>query len=1204
MRIIRTWRRRRLAHARIAKWSGLITAVVLASCAAPAFAETPETPAPTAPHWQLETRPAPTNLPLGHEGVIVLTASNFGDAELLGESKPVTISDRLPAGLEATEVVGHPLEVIGQALNKSSGVCSPPSENPVKCTFKGDLAPYELLEVLVRVRVNAVTTSPNVMTVTGGETDEGAEASPATPLSTSLKVNDEPTRFGAESLASTPQDDNFEEDHQAGSQPFQVINTFNLNQTTGEDKPHSLSGTKIVPTAPALEKDVTFKLPRGLIGNPNAVPQCPGVLFAAVERDYNACPSDAAIGVATVTINEPITEGYQTYSVPVFNLVPPPGEPAQFGFEVLDVPVVFNTHIRTGEDYGVTVEVREASQTVQVLGGDVTLWGDPSDPRHNSARGWACLGHGLWEREKAGANCEAFTGPQRPFLTLPTSCEEELTTTVSGDAWDGEALTGDTEYRSPALTGCQKLPFSASMTVEPDQHEASTPTGLTLEMSMPQESTLAVGGLAEADVRATTVELPEDMQTSAGGANGLESCPAAQIGFSGADGDTGTSLEQALEAQQFTGPDQLTSAAQSCPNASKVGTVSITSPILERELTGSVYLGDQDTDPFASPLTMYIVAEEKAPGEANTSQVLVKLAGEVQIRGDGQLVSVFKNSPPAPFEHLRIHLFNGSGAAQATPAFCGVYHARATLTPWSGAAAIEVGEQEGEGFQITSGPGGGPCPGAALPFSPSMSAGSTNTQAAAFSPFSLTIDRPDGDQAIDSVAVHLPEGVAALVSTVTQCSEPPAGTEWSCGPASEIGESTASSGLGGEPFTLKGKVYLTTGYDGAPFGVLDATLVKAGPFDLGWVYVRSRINIDPVTGAATITTDGGPHGDILPTMLKGVPVQLKQLNVIVNRQGFEVNPTNCTPMSVTGTLGGEEGAGAGTSSPFGVTNCAGLPFTPTLTAAVAAQASKADGATFRLKITSPGLGQANIHKVDLTIPKILPARLTTIQKACPEATFNANPASCDEGSVVGVVTVHTPLLKSALTGPAYLVSHASLAFPDVVVVLQGEGITLDVTGTTYIHDGITYSKFDSSPDAPFTSFETELPAGPHSILTAYVPASENYNLCKQKLVIPTEITAQDGVTIKQQTQVALIGCKGVAAYKTTRAQKLAKAIKACKRDKKKHRRRVCEAAARKKYGDTKGAKRSPSTARHNRTVALERQPTRVGSIASRRAQTR
>jgi hypothetical protein len=365
-------------------------------------------------------------------------------------------------------------------------------------------------------------------------------------------------------------------------------------------------------------------------------------------------------------------------------------------------------------------------------------------------------------------------------------------------------------------------------------------------------------------------------------------------------------------------------------------------------------------------------------------------------------------------------------------------------------------------------------------------------------------------------------------------------------------------------------VYLTSGYDGAPFGLLVRTLAQAGPFDLGFVNVRSQINVNPETAAVSVTTDPGPRAEALPTMLKGIPVDLKHLRVTVDRPDFEFNPTNCSAMKVTGTLQGAEGASASVSSPFELAGCNTLPFAPQLTAATSGHASKADGTSLIVKVSSKGLGQANIAKVDLQLPKQLPSRLATIQKACLASVFEANPAACDEGSLIGTATIHTPVLKNPLTGPAYLVSHGNAAFPDVEFVLQGEGIKLVLDGKTQIKHGITYSKFESAPDAPFTTFETVLPAGPHSALTANVTEQKHYDLCGENLHMPTTITAQNGAVIEQSTKIAVQGCTAVKASKTrklTNAQKLANALKDCrlryKRDAR--RRQQCEKRARHSY---------------------------------------
>jgi hypothetical protein len=336
--------------------------------------------------------------------------------------------------------------------------------------------------------------------------------------------------------------------------------------------------------------------------------------------------------------------------------------------------------------------------------------------------------------------------------------------------------------------------------------------------------------------------------------------------------------------------------------------------------------------------------------------------------------------------------------------------------------------------------------------------------------------------------------------------------------------------------------------------------------------------IDPYTAAVTINST-------LPTMINtasyqtGVPVQLKQIHVVVDRPNFQFNPTNCNPTSIDARLTGTQGGVATASAPFQVANCAALPFKPTLTASTLGNSSKANGAAFVVKVTSAP-GQSTIGKTTIVLPKALPSRLTTIQKACVAAVFEANPASCPEGSNIGSAVVHTPVLKSPLMGPAYLVSHGGAGFPDVEFVLQGENILLILDGKTNIHNGITSDTFNAVPDAPVTTFETILPEGSHSALTANVAPAKKYSLCGANLIMPTTITGQNGAVIQQNTKIAVNGCKGVAGFKAmTRAQLLKKALKACKK-KNKAKRQACERQARKKYGAKKKSSKKGSKKKH------------------------
>jgi hypothetical protein len=1148
---------------------GLAAGLVLVMALFAASASAAEGEPAAKPWWHLEVQPAPTLLQPGKpEQIVEVIATNFGTAPVSepgGSPAPVKISDKLPPGLTATAIAG----VTSEGFNDESG--KPPHSECVLATLTCEwnlvVPPFSTLTVVINVEVS----KPE------GAVEDEAAVEGGTAAQVSLKrqlhVSEAETKFGIENYELLPENADGSPDQQGGSHPFQLTTTLDFNQTTERTVKvgPSPTQTKVLHTAPALPKDVSVKLPPGLVANATAVKQCSASDFSTIVAagDVNGCAADTAVGVATVIVSEPKNLGFFIESVPVFNLKPAVGEPARFGFETTQVPVVFDTALEAGGEYHAVVSVKNASQAVTVLGTQVTIWGAPADKLHDSSRGWGCIDAG--RNKSAPEGCVALGIPNPPaFLILPTVCGQ-MESSALADSWSepgavlnsGAPATEDPRWKKAIPTtgllgNCGELPFNPMTEVQPDSEVASTPTGLSVKVKVPQEATLSAATLAEADVKDTVVTLPRGVQASPGAANGLEACTVVQSGFKGLDSDKPPLLETELTEQLFT-PEPV-----SCPDGSKIGSVEIITPLLENHLTGSVYLASQDTNPFGTPLVLYLIAEDPVSG------VRIKLAGDVAIdQSTGQLTSTFNSAPPLPFSELNLHLFDGSRASQSTPPLCGSYTTATSLTPSSGNPAVASSPS----FNITQGAGGGPCE-TSFPqsFAPAFQAGPVNSQAGAFSTFTLTINHSDADQQLSGVTTTLPAGAAAMLSSVTPCAEPPAGQEWSCGAGSLIGHSSTSSGFGSMPFTLGGLVYLTTGYDGAPFGLLVSTNAEhAGPFNLGVINVRSRINVNKETAAVTITTDPGPRNEILPTFLKGVPVQLKSLTVNVDRPGFEFNPTSCTPQSITGRLSGAEGGSEAVSSPYAVSNCGSLPFKPTLTASTQGNSTKANGASLFVKITSAP-GQANIGKTVLVLPIALPSRLTTIQKACVDAVFNANPAACDEGSNIGTAVVHTPVLKNPLVGPAYLVSHGGAEFPDVEFVLQGEGITLVLDGKTNIKKGITTSNFESVPDAPVTTFETTLPEGPHSALSANVAVSKNFNLCGTNLVMPTTITGQNGVVLKQETKIAIQGCAQVLhnkVKKLSRAQKLKKALKACKTKKNKSKRVSCEKQARKKYGPLK-----------------------------------
>ena len=1093
--------------------------------ATPAFA------AETAAWWQLSSSATPTNLAPEKEGTISErtisdTATNVGDANIAGSSEPVTVTDKLPPGLVITGLVppaqicspeeGKPL--CGKKWPEVNTVVEHPechySAREASCTFPEQLDPYERFEVVIKVKVVATELAfpvkeINEVTVEGGGV-------PAKSLSHAVTLSSEPTPFGVEDYELAPEDGHGAPETQAGSHPFQFSTTFAFNTTF-----HKFPSGKILTSVPAAQRNLHVNLPPGLIGNARdkVIPECTELQFATYTQTEkgNECPPDTAIGAAVVSLVEPNNNAPLTLPEPVYNLVPGKGEPSRFGFVAFKVPIVLDTAVEAG-NYHVVVNVKNSSQVAAVTSAAVTIWGVPGDSRHDASRGSQCISRGA-DREE-GEKCEEPNPPNPPaFLTLPTSCpKESLQTSAQVQSWlFGASFSEPFGPTSPTetLQGCAALPFEPTIAVTPEQHESNTPTGLTVALTVPQTAILEKDGLAESAIRNTKVTLPLGMQLSPSAANGLEACSEAEIGYVGENKQTGV--------------DEFNGQPPACKDASKVGTVKITTPVLEQTLQGSVYLARQQENPFGSLFGVYIVVEDPISG------VLVKLAGKVELDPEtGRVTTTFPNAPQLPFEKLELTLFGGPRASFASPRACGNYTTQASFTPWSGTATVERSLNPEE-FNINSGPNGSACA-SPQPFNPGFQAGTTNNQAGAFTPFTLTLTRPDTDQALTGVTMTLPPGLAGLLSTVTQCPEPQA-SQGTCGPESLIGHATATTGLGSDPFTVNGgRVYITGPYHGAPFGLSIVIPAVAGPFNFGNVVTRSTISVDPSTAALTINSE-------LPTMLNtttnrtGAPVQLRQVEVTVERPGgapFQFNPTNCTPMKITGTLTGDQGASSAASVPFAVANCDKLPFTPKLTASTGATASKANGANLDVKIASVGVGQANIQKVFLQLPIALPSRLSTIQKACVLAVFNANPAACDEGSLVGKATIHTPVLTSALSGPAYLVSHGGAAFPDIEFVLQGEGVTLILDGKTDIKKGITYSRFESAPDAPFTSFETELPTGPHSALTAFVPKTP-YKLCSTNLTMPTEITGQNGSVIKQNTHIAITGCPPSVTITKTRA---------------------------------------------------------------------
>ncbi len=958
-------------------------------------------------------------------------------------------------------------------------------------------------------------------------------------------------------------------DTQAGSHPYQFEDIFTMNSHFKRIESNADSAYIRLPDG--ILRDVTTDLPPGLIGDPDATSQkCTGQELRSAE-----CPSESALGELYLNWSEN-QDIAPNFLGAVFAMTSPRGVALQLGSNFFFPLLYINNGVAAGGDYPVQATVSAAPASAPVINSRLVTYGvhtpcvrvpqgqgkytfKSCQPGQTSASG-----QGEYEREPAADG--------KAFLTLPTGCHGPLRSTMEADSWEEpgkwakkSTVTQNSAGTPVSLTGCSKLKFPPEISVTPDGSNASTSSGLTVNVHIPQTAALNPTGLAESSLRDTTVALPEGVAINPSGSGGLEACssdagalsegalgsPGDQIGYKGQE-ELNAEYEPGVKWNTFTPevPSLLDPGVNFCPNGSKIGTVKIKTPLLEHELEGAVYLAAQDNNPFGGLVAMYIVAEDPYSG------TLVKLAGEVSLnQGTGQIVTMFKNTPDVPFENLELHFFGGERAPLSTPSRCGTYTTTAMFTPWDGNGPVTSESS----FNIEHGPGGSPCPGATLPFNPTVNAGATNIQAGAFSPLTVTVNRKDGEQNLKSIEGKLPPGLSGVLSGVELCPEPQA-NEGLCGESSKVGEATIGVGVGNDPFTVTGgRFYLTGPYNGhgsctvgeagcAPFGLTFEVPAKAGPFDLAntknnhpacdCVLVRGKIELNPQTAAITITSNPPGSPDSIPTSIEGIPLEIQHVNATTTRGNFQFNPTNCSKMSLTGTVQLNEGGASTISTPFQVTNCAALKFEPKFSVSTSAKTSRADGASLTAKLTYPVApfgSQANIKQVKVELPKQLPSRLTTLQKACTAAQFNANPAGCPAASIVGHGKAITPLVPVPLEGPAYFVSNGGEAFPNLIVVLQGYGVTIDLVGDTFISKaGVTSSTFKTVPDQPVTSFELTLPEGPYSALTTAG------NLCTaKKLTIPTEFIAQNGAELKQSTKIAVTGCP--KAKKTTHKRKHHKA---------------------------------------------------------------
>jgi hypothetical protein len=904
-------------------------------------------------------------------------------------------------------------------------------------------------------------------------------------------------------------------DTQAGSHPYKLVNTivFNSHFMRGE----SNADSAYVKEPDGTLKDLALDLPPGFVGDPNATPKkC--TLRELLDREGPGtplCSPESLVGYWSLEFSKHIPFGTYQFYEPIYNIVPPRGVALLLGVLFEKPDLFISNRVQAGGDYPVRATVINPPAAAPVLVSQVTVFG------------------------------VAGSGQQRkPFLTLPTNCHGPLRSSITVDSYqepDRKVETSNVTRNSAgtpvSLTGCSKLLFPPEISVSADSSNASTSSGLTVKVHVPQTAALNPDGLGESALRDTTVTLPEGVALNPAGGDGLQACSEGLAGFTGV-GEFNSEYEPGVKTATFTPElaNPLLPGVNFCPNGSKIGTVKIKTQLLEHELEGAVYLAAQNANPFGSLLAMYMIIEDPYSGS------LVKLAGELKLTSTGQIVTTFKNTPDIPFEDLELHFFGGERAPLTTPSRCGTYTTQAVFVPWDGNGPVAASSS----FKIEHGPNGTPCPGASLPFDPSLAAGTTSIQAGGFSPFTMTMSREDGQQNLQAISLKMPPGLSGTLTGVELCPEAQANAG-TCSSNSLIGETIVSVGVGNDPFTVKGgRVYLTGPYKGAPFGLSIVNPAKAGPLDVekdtsnpsfdpgcDCIVVRAKIEVDPTTADLTITTDNeGPYK--IPTILDGIPLQIQHVNVTINRPRFTFNPTNCEPMGITGALDSTEGGTSLVSVPFQVTNCARMSFKPHFSVSTSGRTSRHSGASLHVRLSYAQLpfgDQANIRSVKVDLPKQLPSRLETLKKACVDTVFDQDPAACPAASRVGYAKATTPIVPVPLEGPAYFVSHGGAKFPELIVVLQGYGVTVYLHGETFISKGITSSTFHTIPDVPVGTFELTLPQGHYSALAA------NGNLCTTKLIMPTYFAAQNGMTIHQSTPIATTGCVKHKTHKRHKTRK-------------------------------------------------------------------
>jgi hypothetical protein len=1061
-----------------------------------------------APVLKIDSSHQLAKLPAGTYAKYELTVSNTGTS-FTSESAPVTVNFSVPAGLEVTAVTdevkknpslglplwhctiaggGHSVGCNGPEFEFFPGFFLPfgPGEEACIGFFEAEGLGAQTCHILITVKADPGATpgsaSPTIEACGGGAASCAGTSDP-------IEVGG-PPRFGLRSLDGAYLKTNGDPATEAGSHPDSASLEFFLESAINS------KGTEF-PTQQL--KDTVTKLPRGLLGNPASIPTCTQAQVQTNES--RGCPDDSQVGFVTVWLSGGNSEApepgeYGRLPIGVFNMERPQGSaanpigtPALFAFNSGGVVTQLYATLRSGEDYGVTLTVKNTPQTLPIAGADFEFWGVPAAESHDERRG-KCYRTGSVDK------CPS-TAEEKPFVSLPTSClgtdgvlGDPLATLFDVSSWEGGAegsgyLSHDNTEPDPnpvGIDGCNALDFSPTLEARPTTNVADSPSGLDVDLHVPQNEDPA--GTTEATLRNAVITLPQGLVINPSGANGLGGCSEAEFGY--------TSTEE--------GVIHTTPGPASCPDASKLGTVEVETPLLDHPIKGSVHAATPYANPFNSLLALYITLDDPATG------VVVKLAGKVTPNPvTGRLTAGFNENPQQPFEEFKLHFFGGAHGALRTPATCGTYQTTSSLTPWS---APESGPPAtpADFWAISQAPGGGACPtsAGAEPNAPDLDAGTISPIAGTFSPMVINLRREDGSQNFSTVTLTPPPGLTAKLAGTPYCPEAAissasakTGQEEkaspSCPAASQVGVVDVAAGAGPAPYWTRGKAYLAGPYKGAPLSLAIITPATAGPYDLGTVVVRTALHVDPVSTKITAISDP------LPSILAGIPLDIRQALIHLDKPSFSLNPTSCDPLAFEGALGSTLGKVAPLSERFQVGECGRLAFKPKLGFNLIGGTRRGSHPALKAVLTMPE-GSANIAKAVVALPHSEFLDQGHIGTVCTRVQYAAR--ECPAASIYGQATAFSPLLDQPLSGPVYLRSSDN-KLPDLVASLDGQ-IHVDLDGRVDSIKGGIRTTFEGVPDAAVSKFVLEMQGAGKGLL------QNSTNICKGVHKATAEFEAQNG----------------------------------------------------------------------------------------------